>query len=98
MGFAARGGSSPLHRIRERPRIRGRSRFETRGNEPRVDARRLGEAGLVGLRGRLGARAATWLSRRMPVDERTLQALVGGYLFFSRARRMAQMLARLRRL
>ena len=61
-----------------------------------MDARRVGEAGLVGLRGRLGARAATWLSQRTPLDERTLQALVGGYLFFSRTRRMIQMLARLR--
>ncbi len=63
-----------------------------------MDATRFGEAGLLGLRGRLGARAAAWLAARTPLDERTLRALVGGYLFLSRSRRMAQMLARLRRL
>ena len=61
-----------------------------------MDAKRVGEAGLVGLRGRLGARAAAWVSQRTPFDERTLAALVGGYLFVSRTRRMVQMLQRLR--
>ena len=61
-----------------------------------MDPKRVGEAGLVGLRGRLGADAARWLSQRTPFDERTLAALIGGYLFFSRTRRMVQMLRRLR--
>ena len=96
MGFAARGGSSPLHRI-DALGSRGRSCFSRAGNERPVDARRVGDAGLVGLRGRLGARAATWLAQRTPFDERTLKTIVGAYLFVSRSRRMVQMLARLRR-
>jgi hypothetical protein len=62
-----------------------------------MDLRNVGEAGLVGLRGRVGARAARWLSGRTPLDERTVAALIGGYLFFSRTRRMVEMLRRLRR-
>ena len=62
-----------------------------------MDARRFGQAGLVGWRARVGERAATCVSQRTRFDERDLAHLVGGYLFFSRARRMAQMLMRLKR-
>ena len=60
--------------------------------------RRLGEAGLVGWRARVGRSLARWLAQRTRFDERDLRHLVGGYLFLSRARRMVQMLNRLRRL
>jgi hypothetical protein len=63
-----------------------------------VDARRVGEAGLVGWRAEVGERLARWLAQHTRFDERDLRHLVGGYLFLSRARRMAQMLIRLRRL
>jgi hypothetical protein len=62
-----------------------------------VDAKRVGEAGLVGWRGRAGERAAEWVSARIRVDKRTLASAVGAYLFVSRTRRMIQMLRRLRR-
>jgi hypothetical protein len=62
-----------------------------------VDAKKIGEAGLVGWRGRLGDRAAEWLSARTRFDKRTLAAGIGAYLFVSRTRRMLQMLRRLRR-
>ena len=60
-------------------------------------ANRVGHAGLVGLRARVGKKAARWLGERTPLDTEALTTLVGIYLFASRARRMAQMLARLRR-
>jgi hypothetical protein len=62
-----------------------------------VDAKHFGEAGLVGFRGRMGKRAAGWLSRRTPFDERTLASAIGAYLLVSRTRRMIEMLRRLRR-
>jgi hypothetical protein len=63
-----------------------------------VDLRRFGEAGLVGWRAKVGKDVAHWLAQRTRFDERDLRQLVGGYLFLSRARRMTQMLMRLRRL
>jgi hypothetical protein len=63
-----------------------------------MDLRRIGEAGMVGWRARAGERLANWLAARTRFDERDLRHLVGGYLFVSRVRRMAQMLIRLRRL
>ena len=59
-------------------------------------ARRIGEAALVGFRGKLGARAAAALSARTPLDERTLRTAIGLYLFVSRGRTMLAMLRRLR--
>ena len=68
-----------------------------RGNGAGVDAKQVGEAGLVGWRGRAGERAAEWVAARTRFDKRTLAAAVGAYLFVSRTRRMIQMLRRLRR-
>jgi hypothetical protein len=62
-----------------------------------MEAKRVGEAGLVGWRGRIADRAAGWLAERTPFDKRTLAAAFGAYLFISRTRRMVQMLRRLRR-
>jgi hypothetical protein len=62
-----------------------------------MDPKRVGEAGLVGWRGRAGERAAAWVSARTRFDKRTLAAAVGAFLFVSRTRRMIQMLRRLRR-
>jgi hypothetical protein len=67
------------------------------GNDVRVDVRRVGEAGLVGWRARVGERLATWASRRTRFRKRDLLHAIGLYLFLSRARRMGQMLLRLRR-
>ena len=62
-----------------------------------MDAKRVGEAGLVGFRGRMGKRVAGWVSQRTPFDERTLASAIGAYLLVSRTRRMIQMVRRLRR-
>jgi hypothetical protein len=59
-------------------------------------AERIGYAGLVGWRARVGKKAAKWLGKNTPLDTQTLTTLVGIYLFASRTRRMAQMLSRLR--
>ena len=61
-----------------------------------MDANRIGHAGLVGWRGRLGRRAADWVGRKTPLDADTVAAAVGLYLFVSRTRRMLQMLRRMR--
>ena len=46
-----------------------------------MDARRVGEAGLVGWRGRVGERLAKWTSRRTRFRERDLLHAIGLYLF-----------------
>jgi hypothetical protein len=58
---------------------------------------RVGEAGLVGVRGRLGRRLADEVGRRTQFDAELIATAIGAYLFFSRSRRMLQMLGRLRR-
>jgi hypothetical protein len=62
-----------------------------------MDVKRFGDAGLVGLRGRLGRRAADEVGKRTRLDAELVAALIGAYLFVSRTRRMWQMLRRLRR-
>ena len=58
---------------------------------------RFGEAGLVGLRGRIGRWFADETGKRTPLDADVVAKLIGAYLFVSRTRRMLQMLARLGR-
>jgi hypothetical protein len=62
-----------------------------------VDAKAVGKAGLVGWRGRLGRKLADGVGKRTRLDAEKVAALIGAYLFVSRARRMVQMLRRLRR-
>ncbi|MDQ3996908.1 MAG: hypothetical protein M3303_07795 [Gemmatimonadota bacterium] len=57
----------------------------------------VGQAGLLGLRGRMGARVADEVGRRTRLDRETVATAIGLYLFLSRTRRMLQMLSRLRR-
>ena len=92
MALKGRGGSSPLQRTQ---RLRfGAVLF---GNDAAVDARRVGRAGLVGWRARIGRRLAKSTAKRTRFSERDLLHAIGLYLFLSRARRMVQMLIRLRR-
>jgi hypothetical protein len=58
---------------------------------------RVGEAGLVGLRGRLGRWLADETGKRTQLDADLVAKLIGAYLFVSRTRRMLQMLGRLGR-
>jgi hypothetical protein len=62
-----------------------------------MDTKRVGQAGLVGLRGRVARRASYALGRRTRLDPERIALLLGSYLFLSRTRRMLQMLRRLRR-
>ena len=57
----------------------------------------MGDAGLVGLRGRVGRRLAHEVGSRTRHDADVEAAAIGLYLFASRTRRMLQMLGRLRR-
>jgi hypothetical protein len=61
-----------------------------------MDAKKVGRAGLVGVRGRLARRVADALGRRTRLDPERIALLLGAYLFLSRTRRMLQMLRRLR--
>jgi hypothetical protein len=62
-----------------------------------VDAKQVGQAGLVGWRGRVGERIANEVGRRTRIDRETVAAAIGLYLLVSRTRRMLQMLSRIRR-
>jgi hypothetical protein len=62
-----------------------------------VDANRIGHAGLVGWRARVGERAASVLARGTPISEETARAVVGFAFFALTLRSAAQMLARARR-
>jgi hypothetical protein len=62
-----------------------------------VDAKRVGQAGLVGWRGKLGRQIADGVGRKTRFDAEKVAALIGAYLFVSRARRMVQMLRRVKR-
>jgi hypothetical protein len=61
-----------------------------------VVAKRVGEAGLVGFRGRVAQQVATAIGKRTRLDPERIALLLGSYLFVSRTRRMLQMLRRLR--
>jgi len=62
-----------------------------------VDAKQVGQAGLVGWRGKVGRRIADGVGRKTRLDAEKVAALIGAYLFVSRARRMVQMLRRVKR-
>ncbi len=62
-----------------------------------MDAKLVGQAGLVGWGGKVGRRIADGVGRKTRLDAEKIAALIGAYLFVSRARRMVQMLRRMRR-
>jgi hypothetical protein len=62
-----------------------------------VDAKQVGQAGLVGWRGKVGRRIADGVGRKTRLEAEKVAALIGAYLFISRARRMVQMLRRVKR-
>ena len=57
----------------------------------------MGQAGLVGWRGKVGRRIADGVGRKTRLDAETIAAAIGAYLFISRARRMVQMVRRMKR-
>ena len=80
-----------------RPARRGGCCLAGAGTEQTVDAKGVGQAGLVGWRGRMGRRLADELGRRTRLDAELVAALIGAYPLVSRTRRMLEMLGRLRR-
>ena len=62
-----------------------------------MDAKQVGQAGLVGWRGKVGRRIADSVGRKTRLDAEKIAALIGAYLFVSRARRMVEMLRRMKR-
>ena len=62
-----------------------------------MDAKQVGQAGLVGLPGKLGRRIADGVGRKTRFDAEKIAALIGAYLFVSSALRMIRMLGRMKR-
>ena len=62
-----------------------------------MDAKQVGQAGLVGLPGKLGRRVADGVGRKTRFDAEKIAALIGAYLFVSSALRMIRMLGRMKR-
>lgn len=58
--------------------------------------RDVGQAGLVGLPGRVGRRVADAIGRRTPLDADTIASAIGLYLIVSSLRRLLKVLRRLR--
>jgi hypothetical protein len=56
----------------------------------------MADAGLVGVRGKYGAKAADWLARRTRLSADTLKTVVGAYLVASRLRSLLKMARRYR--
>ena len=59
-------------------------------------AREVGQAGLVGMRGRVGRRVADEVGRRTRLDADLIASAIGVYLFVSAVRRILQTIRRLR--
>jgi hypothetical protein len=62
-----------------------------------VDAKRYAQAGLLGVRGKWGARLAEAVARRTRLSADVLKSLVGAYLMVSRVRSLVKMAQRARR-
>jgi hypothetical protein len=67
------------------------------GTDPPMDAKRYAQAGLVGVRGKAGARLADAIARRTRLSADTLKTFVGAYLIVSRVRSFVKMAQRARR-
>jgi hypothetical protein len=62
-----------------------------------VDTKQLGQAGLVGAKGKLGHRIADEIGRRTRLDRDLVAAVIGALVFLASLRTVIQVLARLRR-
>jgi hypothetical protein len=67
--------------------------FRVAGYRPNVDAQKLGQAGLVGWRRKIGERVAEPVSRRTGLSFDQALAIVGGLFFVLTVRRLVRMLA-----
>ena len=66
------------------------------GNEPQVEPKRVAQAGLVGIRGRIAERVAQEAARRTSLSADTLKTLLGAYLVLSRVNSFRKMVRRAR--
>ena len=62
-----------------------------------MDTKRLGQAGLVGAKGKLGHRIADELGKRTRLDRDLVAAVIGALVFLASLRSVIQTLSRLRR-
>ncbi len=62
-----------------------------------MDTKQLGQAGLVGVKGRLGHRVADELGRRTRLDRDLVAAVIGALVFLASLRTVVKTLSRLRR-
>jgi hypothetical protein len=62
-----------------------------------VNTKQLGQAGLVGAKGRVGERVAAELGRRTRLDRELVAAVIGALLFLASLRTVVQALVRARR-
>ena len=62
-----------------------------------MDAKQVGQAGLVGWRGKVGRRIAEGVGRKTRLDAEKIAALIGVYMFASSALHVVQMLRRMKR-
>ena len=62
-----------------------------------MDTKRLGQAGLVGAKGKLGHRIADELGKRTRLDRDLVAAVIGTLVFLASLRSVIQTLSRLRR-
>jgi hypothetical protein len=62
-----------------------------------VDTKQLGQAGLVGAKGRLGQRIADEVGRRTRFDRDLVAAVIGALVFLASLRTVVKTLSRLRR-
>jgi hypothetical protein len=62
-----------------------------------VDTKQLGQAGLVGTKGKLGHRVADEVGKRTRIDRDLVAAVIGALLFLASLRTVVETLSRLRR-
>jgi hypothetical protein len=62
-----------------------------------MDAKRFGQAGLVGVRGRMGRKLADVVDRRTRFDGEKIASLIGAYLFLSSVQRIVKTVRRAKR-
>ena len=62
-----------------------------------MDVTQAGQAGLVGVRGRLGRKAADTIDDKTRFDGEKIAAVIGAFLFVSSAVHLVETLRRLRR-
>jgi hypothetical protein len=61
-----------------------------------MDTKQLGQAGLVGVKGRLGHRVADEVGRRTRLDRELVASVIGALVFLASLRTVVKTLARLR--